>query len=113
MAHDVGQVLVQRAAELDVEDLAAATDGEHRHVGLERGGEQGPLAGVPVRVDAGHLGPGHLPVGQRVDVTPAGEHEAVEHGDHLVRHPPPGPPGAVLAGGSNRGRPPAAATSSK
>ena len=110
--HDVGQVLVQRAAQLHVEDLAAAADGEHGQVGGERGGEQGPLAGVPDRVDAADLGRGLLAVGERVDVSPAGEHQAVEHGDHLVGARP-GPAGALLGGGRSKGRPPAAATSSK
>ena len=49
VADHVGQVLVQRAAEVDVEHLAAPADGEDRQVGLEGGGQEGPLAGVAVR----------------------------------------------------------------
>jgi hypothetical protein len=76
-AHDVGQVLVQRAAQLDVEDLAAAADGEHRHVGLQRGGQQGPLAGVADGSTPPTSGPGSRRR-RRVDVAPAGQHQAVE-----------------------------------
>ncbi|CKQ29237.1 Uncharacterised protein [Mycobacterium tuberculosis] len=36
MAKDVGQVLVQRAAERDVEHLGAATDAQHGHPPLKR-----------------------------------------------------------------------------
>ena len=83
-ADHVGHVLVQRPAQLHVEDLAAAADGQHRQVGPQRGGQQGALAGVPVGVDAAHLGPGLLAVGERVHVAPAGEHQAVEDVYDLV-----------------------------
>ena len=40
----VGQVLVQGPAEVHVEDLAAAADGQNREVHAEGGVEQGALA---------------------------------------------------------------------
>ena len=108
---DVGQVLVQGAPQLHVEDLAAPADGEHRHVGPQRGGEEGALAGVPVLVDAGHLGRRLLVVGQRVDVAATGEDEAVEDIYDLVRARARGRPGpcsgAAGAGAGPRPPPPA------
>ena len=84
VADDVGQVLVQGAPELDVEDLAAAADGKHGEVGPQRGGQQGPLARVTDVADAAHLGRRLFAVRQRVDVAAAGQDEAVEDGDHVV-----------------------------
>ena len=61
VAHHVGQVLVQRAAELHVEDLAAAADGQHGHVRPQSGGEQRALARVAVGVDPATSGSGSSP----------------------------------------------------
>jgi len=52
---------------------------------VERGGQQRTLAGVADAVDAAHLGIGLLAVGGGVDISPTGQHQAVEHVDDLVR----------------------------
>ena len=85
VADHVGHVLVQRAAELDVEHLAAPADGQHGQVRPQRCRQQRTLAVVAVGVDPAHLGLGTLAVRLRIDVAAAAEHQAVEDGDHLVR----------------------------
>ena len=99
VADHVGQVLVQGAAQLHVEDLAAAADGQHGQVGAQGGGQQRPLAGVAVLVHAVDLGFGLLAVGPGVDVAAPGEDEPVEDGDHLV-----GGGAGALGGGAGRGQ---------
>ena len=94
IADHVGQVLVQGAAQVDVEDLAAPADGEDRHVGLEGGGQEGPFTGVPIQVDAPDLGVRVRTVGGGVQVATAGEDEGVEHGDDV----------GGAGGGAARGR---------
>ena len=51
VADDVGQVLVQRSAERDVEHLCAAADAQHRKLPLERGAQQPelPVVALPLR----------------------------------------------------------------
>jgi hypothetical protein len=74
-----GQVLVQRAAEVDVEQLQAAADRQHRQAPVERGGQERELAVVarPVEADGGVR---LLAVQRRIDVGAAGEHERVHPG---------------------------------
>ena len=46
VADDIGQVLMQRPAQCDVEHLCAAADAQHRKLPLERGAQQRELPGV-------------------------------------------------------------------
>ena len=82
---DVGQVLMQRSAERDVEGLGAAADAQHRQLPVQRRAEQGELPRVPV--GCGRVGTRvrRLPVARRVDVSAAGDHQAVEPVEHPVR----------------------------
>ena len=110
--HLVWQVLMEGPAEVDVEDLAAAADGEDREVHAEGRVEQGTLALISHRVDPGDLGHRLLAVRLRRHIAPAGQHEGVEDGDDLLGSRTRSPE-ACFGGGSKSGRPPAAATSSK
>jgi hypothetical protein len=84
VAEQLGQMLVQRAAARDVHDLHAAADPEHRQVALQRAAHERDLEAVALGDDADRLGMVLGAVGARVDVDPAGEHEAVEPVEDLV-----------------------------
>ena len=90
VSDEVGHVLLEVAAERDVEHLRAAADGEHGHVPLQRRGEQGDLGAVPLGTDVGRLRVRLGVVQLRVEVRPAREDEPVEHVERLVerRRPP-------------------------
>ena len=79
---DVGQVLVQRAAEGDVEDLRPAADPQNRHVPAQRTGHQREFPGVAVagRLVGGRVGV--VAVGGGVDVLAAGDEQTVEAVEH-------------------------------
>ena len=74
----VADVLEQRAAEGDVEDLHTPADAQCRHAPVDGRPHQRDLEPVADGADVGHLGPGLLAVEDRVDVAPAGEEQAVE-----------------------------------
>ena len=102
VSHQVGQVLMQRAAPADVQHLHAAADGEQWHAQPQCVAGHGQVPGVPQR--RGSLRP-RVPrraVPGRVDIRPARDHQAVQ-----ARHR-----GAclfVVAAGRQHDRPPAAA----
>lgn len=79
VAEDVGQVLVETAAEVDVEDLHAAADPEERQAAVEGGGDQRELGLVAEVAHVAGLGMRGFAVVGRVDVTTAGDDEAVEY----------------------------------
>ena len=83
VADDVGQVLVQRAAERDVEQLRAPADPQHRQVQLQRPVQDGQLGRVALRVRGagGGVRGGAVAVGG--DVAAAAE----QHGVHAVDRP--------------------------
>ena len=102
VSHQVGQVLVQRAAPADVQHLHAAADGEQRHAQPQRVTGYRQVPGVPQR--RGSLRP-RVPrraVPGRVDVRPARDHQAVQ-----ARHRGAGL--FVVAARRQHDRPPAAA----
>ena len=80
----VGQVLGERPAEGDVDQLHAAADAEHRHVAFDRAARQRQLRAVAL--GHGVLGHGMTvgSVGGGVDVIAAGQDQAVDHVEHLV-----------------------------
>ena len=75
---------MQIAAANDVQQLHPAADGEHRQRSLERGSHQRQLRIVAVAVEADRLGVGRLAVHLGIDVRAAGEHDPVEHVQHLL-----------------------------
>jgi len=79
VADDVGQVLVETAAEMDVEDLHAAADAQERQATIDGGADQRELGGVAEVADVAGLGVGGLAVAGRVDVAAAGDDQPVEH----------------------------------
>ena len=81
VAHQVGQVLVQRPASADVQHLHAAADGEQRHAQPQRVAGDVQVPGVAQR--CGSLRP-RVPrraVPDRVDVRTARDHQAVQARD--------------------------------
>ena len=84
VADHFGQVLDERAAVGDVEQLHAAADRQHRQAAPLGGADQGKLAFVAAR--AGWLGAGMRlgAISRRVDVGAPRQHEAVESGDEGV-----------------------------
>ena len=77
-AGKVGDVLVQRAAERDVQHLQPATDRERRGRPFDRGAGQRELGFVGGAVDAVHLGVPFLAVAGGIDVGAAAQHERVD-----------------------------------
>src|SRR3989442_5631455 len=69
------QVLVQRAAERDVEDLDAAADREDRQPALARARDQGELDRVALGIDLAELGVRGGAVARGIDVLAARQHE--------------------------------------
>ena len=84
VAEGLGQVLDERAAKGDVEDLHAAADAEHRHVELGGAPDEGELEGVALAAPALGLGVGLGAVGGRVHIDAAGDDQAVEAVQKLV-----------------------------
>ena len=81
---DLGQVLLERAAQRHVEHLVAAADAEQRQAEVAGGAGQRQLEHVGVGMAAGDVGRGLGAVVLRVDVAAAGQQQAVESGHHLV-----------------------------
>ena len=85
VADDVGQVLGQRAAECDVEHLHTPAHREYRQIAVQRGAQQGQLERVARRTHAAAGRMRLLAVPGGIDVTAAGEHQAVQGSDQRVR----------------------------
>ncbi|RAJ86565.1 hypothetical protein C7409_1403, partial [Paraburkholderia caballeronis] len=82
-AVDGVDLLVERAAEGDVQLLEAAADGEHGDAGVDGGAQQREGGGVAVRVVQGGLAR-CAAVAVRFDVRiAAGEEQAVDGGEHV------------------------------
>ncbi len=79
-----GEVLLDRAAPEDVEDLEPPADGQGGDAEGQGGLGQLELGGVALGVDAVDRRVGLGPVAAGVDVAPAGEDEAGERGEHLL-----------------------------
>ena len=79
----VGDVLIERAAERDVQQLVAAADGENRHVAVEGRIDQRELEAVEHRIGAVDHGCGLLAVQARVDVGAAGQQQTIERREQL------------------------------
>ena len=84
VAEALRQVLVQRAAERDVQQLHAAADPEHRHLPLDGAAHERELERVALghRVDGRRVELGA--VAGRVDVGAADEHQPVDQVERLV-----------------------------
>ena len=74
----VGNVLVQRAAPADVQDLHAAADGKQRHPLPQRVAGDGEVPGVPRRHGNLRLRVPRRAVPHRLDVRTARDHQAVQ-----------------------------------
>ena len=85
VSHDIGQVLVQSAAQCDVENLCAAADAEHRQSTFQRARQQREFPLVAVVAGFVGLGVRRLAVSRRVDVLATGDHQAVQPVEHPVR----------------------------
>ena len=77
-------MLDEVAAERHVQHLAAAADGEHRHVAFEGRRQQGHLGRVAVQADPVRLRMRLGTVDVRIEVGAAGEDEPVERVERLV-----------------------------
>ena len=82
--HLRGDVLHQRAAARDVQDLDAAADREDRQVAAARLADERELELVARRIDVHHRRMSRLAVAGRRDVLAAGEQQAVDCVDRLV-----------------------------
>ena len=87
-------MLLEGPAGRDVQELHAAADAEHGDVALQRAPRERDLEVVARPVDAARLGVAVGAVRSGIDVASAGEQEAVDEVEHLVR----------LAGGDRVGR---------
>ena len=74
----IGDVLIERAAERDVQQLVAATDREHRHASVHRGIDERELEAVGDVIDPVDRRMRILAVAARIDVGTAGQHEPGE-----------------------------------
>ena len=79
------EVLHQRAAEGDVQQLRAAAHAQHRQASIERGADQRQLPLVAARLDLAELGMRILAVQRRIGVGATGHHQTVEAADHVDR----------------------------
>ena len=77
------EVLHQRAAESDVEQLGATTHAEHRESSIESGADQAELPFVAAGLDFTELGMRILAVQRGIGIGPACHHETVEAIDHV------------------------------
>ena len=84
VAEALGQVLEQRAAVGDVDELHPAADPEHRQVALDRGAHERDLEAVALGHRVERLGMGLLAIARRVDVGAAGQHQPVEQVERFV-----------------------------
>ena len=85
VAEPVGQVLVERPAAGDVEDLHPAADTEQRHPTLERSLREGDLEPVAVGVAPDRFGVGLRALALGVDVGAPSQDERVETVEELSR----------------------------
>ena len=83
MADDVRQVLDQRAAANDIDQLHPAADAQHRDVLRECGPQQRELGRVALGTGVGRLRLGLGAVAGRVEVRAAGQHEPVDDRERL------------------------------
>ena len=83
MADHVEDMLDETAAEVDIQHLQTTTDGEHREIGVEGGGEQCQLAVISRPTHAGGGGVGRSAVAGGVDVPPTHQHQSVEDGHYI------------------------------
>ena len=81
----VGEMLVERPAAGDVEDLEAAADAEQRQVPRQGGAGQRELE--PIALDPGVRGVrvGLGSVARGIEIAAAGEQQAVEQVEHRLR----------------------------
>jgi hypothetical protein len=84
MAERVGQMLVKRASERDVDQLHAAADAQHGHVALDGSARERDLEGVSLGNGVDRVRPGLLAVGGGIDVGAAGEQQAVDQIECLL-----------------------------
>lgn len=75
---DVGQVLVQAPAEVDVEDLHSPADAQEGQTAIEGGADEREFGLVAEVADIAGLGVGGFAVAGRIDVAAAGDDQAVE-----------------------------------
>jgi dihydrofolate synthase/folylpolyglutamate synthase len=75
---EIGNVLMQRAAGRDREELHPAADAERRDPAVERGSRQGEVEGVALGIEQLERGVGRLAVSGGIHVGAAHQHEAVE-----------------------------------
>ena len=85
VAEPVGQVLIERPAAGDVEDLHPAADAEQRHPTLESPLREGDLEPVAVGVASDRFGMGLRALALGVDVGTPSEDECVESVEQLGR----------------------------
>ena len=79
------QMLHQRAAECDVQQLRAPAHAQHRDVGIQRGSNERQLPVVAAAFDRAERGMRILAVERGVGVGTTGHHQTVEAGDDLNR----------------------------
>src|SRR5437762_3478447 len=72
------QILIQRTAERDVEDLNAAADRENRQAARARRGDERELGGVTHGIDIAQAGMRRRPVAVRRDVFATREHQPTD-----------------------------------
>src|SRR5207302_1046619 len=72
------EVLIQRPAQRDVQDLDAATDGEDREPASLRAGDERQLDGIAAGVGLAELGVRDRTIAGRLDVLPTGEHQPLD-----------------------------------
>ena len=84
VADDVGEVLMECAAEGDVENLRTSADAEQRQPARQRPADQGqfPCVAIARRFVGARVR--SLTVGGGVDVAAAGDHQTVETVEHAV-----------------------------
>jgi hypothetical protein len=78
VADVLGEVLMQRAAERDVQQLHAAADTEHRHVAGDGGARERDLGAITLGYGLAGRCVARLPVLVGADVSPAGEYQRVD-----------------------------------
>jgi len=80
---DIREMLDERPAAGDVDQLHAATDSEQREIPIDRGPGQRDLDGVALGHDVNRLGMRRLAIRFGIDVRPAREHERVDEIERL------------------------------
>ena len=84
MAEPVGQVLVERPAAGDVEDLHPAADAEQRDASLQRASRQRDLESVAVRIGPDGLGVRLGAVALGIDVGAASQNQRIKAIEELI-----------------------------